>query len=67
MTTYPNLIITPDSRPDLGWDFARERIVVSTVCRVSCPACGLLDKVRSDDNARLTHLDRAHAKCQNHD
>ncbi len=66
MTTYDNLILTPDTRPDLGWDFARERIVVTTVNRVSCPKCGLLDKVRADDVARLMFLDRAHAKCRQH-
>lgn len=64
--TYKNITLTPDALPDLGTSLGSGEIVASTVLRVSCPKCGLIDKVRADDRARLQHIDRAHAKCTTH-
>jgi hypothetical protein len=63
---YKNITTTPDTRPDLGYNKSKGKIVTSLVLRVSCPSCGLLDKVRAGDIARLQHLDRAHARCGTH-
>jgi hypothetical protein len=63
-TTYKNIITISDKMPDLGISRANpDKVYPTQVLRVSCPKCGLLDKVLATDTARLRHLDHAHAKC----
>lgn len=65
-TTYKNITTTPDTRPDIGYNKGKGEVVTSLVLRVSCPTCGLLDKVLGTDTARLRHLDQTHARCGTH-